>query len=250
MYPDEEGCLTILIRWLLLAFLGFAVGLLFSVYFADRITLPKLTREQIIRRIPPQTKQLLRAINTGRKRFFLLPIEIKTLQRTLEDSKQQLFTERAFKEQLIEQTHDDKPYLVISLTDNLLYLKQRDKILRTCSVATGRQRAEMIQGHVYNFFTPRTIFTIVQKIKEPLWTPPSWAFHEHGVEPPPVEERKAIPGVLGNYALQLQGSYLIHGTINSASLGKYITHGCIRVGENDLKAIYDFVPVGTRVFIY
>jgi lipoprotein-anchoring transpeptidase ErfK/SrfK len=29
-----------------------------------------------------------------------------------------------------------------------------------------------------------------------------------------------------------------------------VTHGCIRVGSEDLKVLYDSVPIGTKVFIF
>jgi len=242
--------LTVFVRGALLVLLGIIAGLLFSVYVPDRMTIPKLDRAAILRRLSPEVRHYLRRSNARRKLVFLLPGEIKDLKRTLSDSQQQLLTERAFKEQLLKQSHDDKPYLVISLADNILYLKQRDKILRACRVATGRQRSEMIQGHLYHFFTPRTIFEILRKEQDPQWYMPDWAFRERGVEPPPMSERKPVLGALGKYSLQLQGGYLIHGTNNDASLGKYLTHGCIRMGANDLKAVYDFIPVGTKVYIY
>ena len=79
---------------------------------------------------------------------------------------------------------------------------------------------------------------------------PDWAYHELGEEPPTMNERKGIPNVLGDYALYLQNGYMIHGTIQDADLGKYLTHGCVRMGRQDLKAIYDFVPIGTKVYVY
>ncbi len=252
MYYDDEGCLTVLIRGALLVFCGIVGGLLFSL-FAPRqliVSPPHIDRALISQRIPATIKRSALTFNERRKQFVLFPGEIQALHRTLADSQQQLLTERAFKEQLLKQTHDNKPYIVISLADNMLSLKQRDKTLRECRVATGRQRSEMIQGHLYHFFTPRTVFSIQEKIRDPKWTMPDWAYREQGVNPPPMSERAAVPGVLGKYALRLQGGYLIHGTINDASLGKYITHGCIRMSERDLKAIFDYVPAGTKVYIY
>jgi L,D-transpeptidase YbiS len=117
-------------------------------------------------------------------------------------------------------------------------------------VATGKQEKISYGNHAYRFFTPRQIFTIWKKEEHPLWIMPDWAYHELGKEPPPMNERQGIPNVLGDYALYLQDGYMIHGTIQNADLGKYLTHGCVSMGKQDLKALYAFVPIGTKVYIY
>jgi len=33
-------------------------------------------------------------------------------------------------------------------------------------------------------------------------------------------------------------------------LGHPASHGCVRLGADDLKKLYETVPVGTRVFIF
>ncbi|MCX5914317.1 MAG: L,D-transpeptidase, partial [Deltaproteobacteria bacterium] len=57
------------------------------------------------------------------------------------------------------------------------------------------------------------------------------------------------PGMLGDYALGFGDGYFIHGTLYTRLLGKNITHGCIRVGDRDLKTLYQSAPLGTKVFI-
>jgi L,D-transpeptidase YbiS len=44
--------------------------------------------------------------------------------------------------------------------------------------------------------------------------------------------------------------YFIHGTIYERLLGINVTHGCVRVGSEDLKIIFDKTPLGTAVFIF
>jgi lipoprotein-anchoring transpeptidase ErfK/SrfK len=41
----------------------------------------------------------------------------------------------------------------------------------------------------------------------------------------------------------------IHGTSNSASIGTYASHGCIRMFISDSEELYPLVPIGTRVII-
>lgn len=45
------------------------------------------------------------------------------------------------------------------------------------------------------------------------------------------------------------GSYGIHGTNNPSSIGKAVSHGCVRMYNNDVIEVYDMVPIGTRVNI-
>ena len=57
-------------------------------------------------------------------------------------------------------------------------------------------------------------------------------------------------GVLGDYGLSLGNGYLIHGTLYTRLLGRNVTHGCVRVGDKDLKELYKSIPIGTKVIIF
>ncbi len=46
------------------------------------------------------------------------------------------------------------------------------------------------------------------------------------------------------------GIYGIHGTDKPWSIGQAVTHGCVRMHNDDAAELYDTVPVGTRVLIY
>jgi L,D-transpeptidase ErfK/SrfK len=57
---------------------------------------------------------------------------------------------------------------------------------------------------------------------------------------------------LGDRALRLaagKGTYLIHGTNNPIAVGLAVTHGCIRMYPEDIEALYEMIPVGTKVTI-
>jgi len=45
------------------------------------------------------------------------------------------------------------------------------------------------------------------------------------------------------------GGYGIHGTNNPASIGKAVSHGCIRLYNEDVIEVYNLVPLGTPVYI-
>lgn len=68
--------------------------------------------------------------------------------------------------------------------------------------------------------------------------------------PPIPTTNRRVPGELGRYALDLGDGYLIHGTNNPASIGQAVTHGCIRLGDDDIAWLYRNVPTGTAVHIY
>lgn len=44
--------------------------------------------------------------------------------------------------------------------------------------------------------------------------------------------------------------YGIHGTNNPSSIGKSVSHGCIRMQNKDVLELSSMVPVGTRVHIH
>jgi lipoprotein-anchoring transpeptidase ErfK/SrfK len=55
---------------------------------------------------------------------------------------------------------------------------------------------------------------------------------------------------MGVAALTLRGGeYAIHGTNNPASIGGFVSHGCIRMYNNDIRELYSLVSVGTPVIV-
>jgi L,D-transpeptidase YbiS len=43
---------------------------------------------------------------------------------------------------------------------------------------------------------------------------------------------------------------MIHGTLYQRLLGLPVTHGCIRLGDDDLEAVYKILTPGSKVFIF
>jgi lipoprotein-anchoring transpeptidase ErfK/SrfK len=46
-----------------------------------------------------------------------------------------------------------------------------------------------------------------------------------------------------------RGNYAIHGTNNPSSIGGFVSHGCIRMHNEDIVDLYARVAVGTEVFV-
>ncbi|MDF1506052.1 L,D-transpeptidase, partial [Roseisolibacter sp. H3M3-2] len=68
--------------------------------------------------------------------------------------------------------------------------------------------------------------------------------------PPLGTSARRYPGVLGPRRLALGGELGIHGTSEPGSIGKAVTHGCIRLDNATISALYPLVPVGTPVYLY
>ncbi|MGA7827941.1 MAG: L,D-transpeptidase [Geobacteraceae bacterium] len=68
--------------------------------------------------------------------------------------------------------------------------------------------------------------------------------------PPLGTNQRRFKNVLGTHRLNLGNGYGIHGTNNPESVGQAVSHGCMRVINEDIDKLYDMVPVGTPVYIY
>jgi lipoprotein-anchoring transpeptidase ErfK/SrfK len=68
--------------------------------------------------------------------------------------------------------------------------------------------------------------------------------------PPYGTNQRRYMGVLGTRRLNLGDGYGIHGTNEPASIGHSVSHGCVRLRNEDIEKLYDMVSVGTPVYIY
>ena len=143
-------------------------------------------------------------------------------------------------------------YVVVDQTQNRLYIMNDDKIVRTavCSAGSGMVLKASGSAKKWVFDTPRGVFKVRNKISNPIWKKPDWAFAEEGKTLPTNPADRFESGTLGKYALYLEDGYMIHGTLYTRLLGRSVTHGCIRLGPDDLQAVWDAVPIGTSVYIF
>jgi lipoprotein-anchoring transpeptidase ErfK/SrfK len=68
--------------------------------------------------------------------------------------------------------------------------------------------------------------------------------------PPVNSKNRQVQGMLGKYKLDTGAGVLLHGTPHKTSIGKAATHGCLRLRDEDIEWLYDYVPVGTKIYIY
>ena len=143
-------------------------------------------------------------------------------------------------------------YLVINTSQNKFQLYRYQKLVREGICSTGSYiLLENGKEQKWIFKTPKGQFRIQAKIPSPVWKKPDWAFVEEGLPvPPPNHNSRFEYGVLGDYAMSLGYGYLIHGTLYKRFLGLPVTHGCIRLNDEDLEAVYKILNIGSKVFIY
>ena len=70
------------------------------------------------------------------------------------------------------------------------------------------------------------------------------------IVPPYGTNQRRYRGVLGTHRLILGNGYAIHGTNVPTSIGQSVSHGCVRLLNEDIAYLYEIVPVGTPVYIY
>ncbi len=144
-------------------------------------------------------------------------------------------------------------HVLVDTKTNKLYLKKGLELLweADCSVGRGGTLTDPRTGRTWEFVTPRGEFKVLRKITKPVWIKPDWAFTETGEAiPPPDDPSRRAEGELGAYVLNLGDGYLIHGTKNEELLGSAVSHGCVRLGAENLEKLYNAAPIGTKVFIY
>ncbi|MFL4294164.1 L,D-transpeptidase [Enterobacter asburiae] len=98
--------------------------------------------------------------------------------------------------------------------------------------------------------TPRNWVTAVERKQEgPTWSPTPNTRRAYAAE------GKTLPAFvpagpdnpMGLYAIYIGRLYAIHGTNSNFGIGLRVSQGCIRLRNNDIKYLFDNVPVGTRV---
>ncbi len=70
------------------------------------------------------------------------------------------------------------------------------------------------------------------------------------VIPPIGTTARQFPDVLGTHRLNLGDGYALHGTQQVRQLGRSVSHGCVRLHNNDIARLYEMARVGDEVIIY
>lgn len=145
-----------------------------------------------------------------------------------------------------------QPYFIVNTTYNRFKLYKNKKQIREGFCSTGSYT--LLKSHdkrQWIFKTPKGLYKIIGKVTNPVWRRPDWSFVEEGLPIPSQNDPvRWEAGVLGDYALSIGDGYLIHGTIYKRFLGMPVTHGCIRMNDEDLEAVYKTLDFGSKVYIF
>lgn len=146
----------------------------------------------------------------------------------------------------------NEPYIVVDSALNRVYWRQNGIVLREmiASCGTGNVLEDPNSGRKWVFETPRGERRVQGKKADPVWTKPDWAFIEEGEEIPKDGSGRAEPGVMGDYAVAIGNGYYLHGTLYKRLLGRNVSHGCVRLGDDDIEFIYNTAKTGTRVILF
>jgi lipoprotein-anchoring transpeptidase ErfK/SrfK len=191
--------------------------------------------------------------------------ELSPVQKSEIINNQELKKDLAYKKQINLLTKDiqrlslkfnaytsGQSYIVINTTENRFFLYRNKKLIREGFCSSGSYTMLQTSGNKkWIFKTPKGKYWIHGKTTNPVWKRPDWSFVEEGSPIPPKDDFSRYEyGVLGDYALAIGDGYLIHGTIYKRFLGMPVTHGCVRLNDEDLKVIFETLNIGSKVYIF
>jgi L,D-transpeptidase YbiS len=168
-------------------------------------------------------------------------------------SLQPLLARHAALKQKLAQLAPPQHYIVVDTAHNRLYVKRGKETVLTAIASTGSGtilEKPNQPGSQWIFDTPRGGFSIQSRLTNPVWVKPDWAFLEEGIQVPSNPAERVESGILGDYALGFGKGFFIHGTLYTRLLGKNVTHGCIRLNDDDLRTVYKLAKVGTPLMIF
>ncbi|MBI2871117.1 MAG: L,D-transpeptidase family protein [Candidatus Omnitrophica bacterium] len=118
--------------------------------------------------------------------------------------------------------------VLVDKSDNRLWLRKNEDIVKTYTVSTGA-----------NGITPIGKFVITDKLINPVW------YKAGAVVPPDSPDN-----ILGTRWMGISvPGYGIHGTTEPEALGEAVTNGCVRMSNASVEELYVIVPAGSEVSI-
>jgi len=180
------------------------------------------------------------------------PVTLQTDMESLESARRKIGQEIAALDRKLDAKRPGSYYLVINSASNEFMLYKGAEIVRKDKCSTGSYiLLKNGEDQQWMFKTPKGEFRIQHKTISPVWKKPDWAFIEEGLPVPPENHYTRFEhSVLGDYALSIGDGYLIHGTLFQRFIGLPVTHGCIRLNDDNLELVFSSLQVGSKVYIY
>lgn len=125
-------------------------------------------------------------------------------------------------------------YLVVDLSDRQVYLYQVGRLKAKYPIAIGQSGWE----------TPTGQFQVIHMQPMPTW--------RHPITKAIVPPGSANPLGTRWIGFWTDGEYELgfHGTNTPDAIGEAISHGCIRMFNADVEALYDQIGIGTPVIVH
>ncbi|MCA2659501.1 MAG: L,D-transpeptidase [Microcystis sp. M049S2] len=123
--------------------------------------------------------------------------------------------------------------LLLNLKKRRVFVYQGQKMIASYPVAIGRPGWE----------TPTGQFRVIQMVREPVW--------EHPFTGQLVPSGKNNPLGARWIGFWTDGANFIgfHGTPQENLIGWAVSHGCVRMRDRDIKALFEKVKIGTSVIV-
>ncbi|MDY6937015.1 MAG: L,D-transpeptidase [Cyanobacteriota bacterium] len=123
--------------------------------------------------------------------------------------------------------------LVLNLSDRRVYLYEGEKVKASYPVAVGKPGWE----------TPTGEFSVLDMALDPVWQNP-WTGEVIQAGP----DSPIGPAIIV-FLLDETGMFAFHGTPNEELIGQAVSHGCVRLRNEDILALYEQVDINTPVAV-
>jgi hypothetical protein len=125
----------------------------------------------------------------------------------------------------------------INVPSRTLQLMQGNRVIREYPVGVGLSK---------NMMTPAGTYKVEKKVIDPVWEHPYKP--EGQVRIADGQKNPLGPRWIG-FHHSGSGVYGIHGTNDPSSVGRFVSHGCVRMYNKDIEEIFDLVDIGSPVIV-
>lgn len=123
--------------------------------------------------------------------------------------------------------------IVVSLSERQVQLYQGDQLLNSYAIAVAKPGWE----------TPTGTFEVLDMEQNPTWVHPIT-----GITVPPGSDNPLGAAWIG-FLSNKEGDIGFHGTNQEELIGEAVSHGCLRMRNEDVKALYARIGKGTTVIV-
>ena len=126
-----------------------------------------------------------------------------------------------------------EPHIEVYLIQRQLLLKHGNEVIKQYPIGVARSR---------DFMTPPGSYMVLVKDTNPGWSNP----YNPKIKIPPGPNNPLGTRWIGFHKIGKQ-AFGIHGTNDPSSVGKFVSHGCIRMKIPDAEDLFERIAIGTPV---